>query len=306
MLIAMMVVAIIGAVGFGIVHITIRQLRQQGSIAASSRAYQAAESGLEYALLQYRLDKTVQLGSGANVVDANGVSWTSAYLQRNLQDDQDFLVRTTNRYGRIGAATACLSQSYTNAALWQNCDGQGGRTLLRLFPGDSVRFTPEAHSAAYLYFRAMAEAGASVAHGYAIVTGYDNNGVAISDQKVWRLADTTNPVDPRNVGSTASSDLAAASWFSVKYVNDSSSQPLWAAVSVTTSANNALAGSLSFASDRYLVEVLGRAGGVSGVERRLQAVINARDNTFSGIYDSSETALGTVDYVLSGQSIVTP
>jgi hypothetical protein len=305
MLIAMLVVSIVGAVGFGIVHITIRQLRQQGSLAASARAYQAAEAGLEYALLQYRLDKTTRLGSGVEQ-DLLGVSWPSSYLQRPLQDDQEFLVRTTNRYQRIGTS-ACLTGAYTNIADWKNCDGLNGRTLLRLRPGSSVRFAPSTHTGgAYLYFRALIEAGGSVANGYIVVTGYNTDGTVSMDQKVWRLAETTNPVDPRNVGVTASANLATAAWYTVKYINDSSDKPLWAAASVTDRANNAQTGALSFTTDRYLVEVLGRAGGLSGVERRLQAVINARDNSFEGIYDSSETALGTVDYVLSGQSIVTP
>jgi len=306
MLIAMMVVSIIGVVGFGMVRITIRQIRQQGSIAASSRAYQSAEAGLEYALLQYRLNKSARLGSGSLTADTLGAVWPVTYLERDLGDDQTFLVRSTNMYQRLGLP-ACLKTPYANITAWLGCDGQGGRTLLRMRPGDSVRITPTNASHKYLFLRGMTEAGGSVANGKIVVTGYDAAGnQSANPQKVWSLNSPTSPVTPKGGYTTVSTDLATASWFTVQYVNDSSAAAFVAAVGVSLSNTSAESGPLNFSTDRYLIEVAGRSGGISGVERRLQAVVNTRDNTIDGLYDYSQTALGTVDYVLSGGEIVTP
>ena len=303
MLIAMLVVAIIGAVGFGVVRITIKQLRQQGNIAASARAYQAAEAGLEYALLQYRLDKSVRLGSGGNTVDDWGIAWPTNYLARELNDDQNFSVRTTASYQRLGSVD-CLRTAYASAAAWRACDGQDGRTMLRLKPGESVRVTPATAASKYLFVRALPENGGSTSNAYLTVTGYTAAGVT-GEQKAWLLSAPASPVKPQSGYSTVSTDLAAAEWFTIKYVNDSSNDALLAAVGVSPWANDANRDALTFTTDRYLIEVVGRAGDNS-VERQLTAVVNARTNVIDSLYDHSTTAWGTVDDVLSGGAIVTP
>lgn len=305
MLIAMLVVSIISAVGFGVVGITIRQLRQQGSVAASTRAYQAAEAGLEYGLLQYRLAKTARLGEGAEAVDALGVSWPSTPLTISLLDDQSFTVRTTNRYQWLGGY-ACLSQSFSTADQFRTCDGQGGRTLARLKPGDTLRVSPTSGSSKYLYLRGLTDQNGSTTNGFIVVTGYTDSGGQVGTQSVWRLNDPGNPIAPQSGFKLASADLAAASWFTVRYLNDSSTDRFLLAVGVSQRNDNASVTPLAFTTDRYLIEVIGRAGGVAGVQRQLQAVVNSRENTVDALYDHNETAFGTMDYILSGGSIVIP
>lgn len=308
MLIAMLVVSLVGVVGFGLVRITIRQLRQQGSVAASTRAYQAAEAGLEYALLQYKLDKNASLGTGAGggAPDARGFYWRPP-LSLTLSADQAILVRSTSQYQRIGPV-ACLSNPYTTAAAFKACDGAGGRTLVRLSPGATLKITPQGSDPRYIFFKGLVD-GAVDTDAAIVITAYQTDGAVIGTQNVYRPGSataSTERISPSNAGYSAASDYSAsAAYFTVRYLNEAAgAAPFYGALLVSKHATSPEgANIIPFKTDRLMISVEGQSGGVA---RRLEAVVNTGSNSFEGIYDYSQTALGVVDYVLSGQEIVTP
>lgn len=61
LLIALLIMSFVGAIGFGLARISIFRTRLYTLSDASTGAFHAAESGLEFALLQYSLDKNAEL-----------------------------------------------------------------------------------------------------------------------------------------------------------------------------------------------------------------------------------------------------
>lgn len=86
LLITMVVITVIGTVGFGVSRIALSSLRNQNRLEDSASAYQAASAGIEDALLRWRFNKHVELpavGSISGCTQSPNAS-SSAYTRVNL------------------------------------------------------------------------------------------------------------------------------------------------------------------------------------------------------------------------------
>lgn len=72
LLITMVIIAVVGTVGFGVSRVAISALKTQNRLEDSANAYQAAMAGIEDGLLRWRFDKQVEVpgaGSGLDCPD---------------------------------------------------------------------------------------------------------------------------------------------------------------------------------------------------------------------------------------------
>lgn len=121
LLLAVLIIALVGAVGFGLIRIALLQSRVSGSTSAAIQAYHAAESGLEYGLLQYRLDGTREIPQTTVTLNSN----------------QSFQITSTHLDSIVGT-TDCLNRAATNYGSFVACDTDELHPLTYMQPDTSL------------------------------------------------------------------------------------------------------------------------------------------------------------------------
>lgn len=84
LLITMVVITVVGSVGFGVSRIAISALRQQNRLEDSANAYQAAMAGIEDGLLRWRFNKNTEVPARGSGADCPGSPTTTSQLYTRI------------------------------------------------------------------------------------------------------------------------------------------------------------------------------------------------------------------------------
>lgn len=312
-IIAMVVVSIIGVVGFGVSRLAIMQLRLANINDASIRAYEAAEAGLEYALYQNSINPDATISSAP--VDSQVVPAQSG--QAGLNDtplnftlpgpnsDQSYSVLMSHETYRAGNQ-ACFTDQISAGSMANTSGGCQDQTtpLITLNADESVTFNKP--TGASLYVRAepvdatklvaiaaAVDADKVIRYGALEITGIlTTPSPNIFEHRVINLG-----LLERNVimdFGTAQFNLSQrypkftnADQITIRYYKNVMADvagvpldygPLVVAIQMKDSTGNLV----PFDSGVTTIDVVGK---VPGHERRLKAKIDRRTNRVIGIFD---------------------
>lgn len=271
---AVLVIALIGTIGFGLVKVALLGGQVSGSNDSSIKAYHAAESGLEYALLQYRLNKNEQIDQ----------------TTQKIADEQSFTVTMTHDVNYIGAA-GCFDNAANTYAEFVACDTDFTNPLAELMPDQTVTFETK-ESAHNIYLRAAAADN---------VGSYTNSQTDASRGVLQVEYFNITPDSQQKVGSTvyfylgldadghnllkqgSQSAITSPGNFNkvaITYWHNSQSTPLKLAVKFNGTSRTARL--VPFDSGVVTVLSTGTSGGVN---RRLAARIDRQTDKVLGIFD---------------------
>lgn len=282
LLLALIIIALVGTVGFGLIRIALLQSRIANSISSSVAAYNAAETGLEYALLQYRLDKDVEITAG---------STESAHT---MNTNQEFDVTMTHQATIFGSA-GCLSHDSITFTNFSSCDTDPLNPLYYLEPDSSISFQPVS-AADKLVVRAI-----KTDYMDKIITGQTRADHGILQIRFYMKGNDGSEQllreDTYMLGEAAGRTLAGKDGMTVPapsafnkvtltYLHENDI-PLALVAKISGTSD------LSFDTGITTILVVGKSG---AVKRRMAARIDRR----------SDRVLGIFDYALHAGSVVTP
>lgn len=281
LLLAVVIIALVGTVGFGLIRIALLQGRIAGSTSAAIQAYHAAETGLEYALLQYRVDKDRAI----------------AETTIRMNDNQSFKVALTNEATQLGS-DGCFGSDEDTYDEWVECDNDPANPLTHIEPNSSLTFqtsdlnaTPDAivvraapadNDGNYVNIQDGADGGVLQIQFYF----RDANGKeSLTHQKVMKLSEASeaNLVQP---GGRTMLPGFNFNKISLLYLHDDD-QPLAIMLKIKRGTEE-----LSFDTG---VTTIGVTGIAPGAQRRMAARIDRR----------TDRVLGIFDYALNARSVST-
>jgi len=317
-LIALLIVALVGVVGFGVARIAIVQIRIANINDSALRAYHAAESGLEYGLLQYKINQNAVLSeevrnnpSTTKVVKSMGglpAQNATPLCQNNSTPcqlppaDQSYTLLMYHHRYFIGNQN-CFSSPVVGQIISQ-CENEES-PLVSLQYDESYVFSKDVGTEIFL--RAEPENlptttnSQDITKGAVVVTGYDASGQTVA-KSVYNLGN--NSRDTILSGGGSNFQLFSTGVVGASYTN---------AISVSIQYFGPQAGStenpgtlrfalqtknggdvIPFDSGVTSIEVVGKS---QGAERRLKALIDRGTNKVLGVFDEAIYAVDRVEVV---------
>ncbi|MDO8471727.1 MAG: hypothetical protein Q7S64_01065 [bacterium] len=301
-IIAMIVVSIIGVVGFGVSRLAIMQLRLANINDAAIRAHAAAEAGLEYALYQNSINPNATISSAAvdsQVVPAQpgqpGLNDTPlTFTLPGPNSDQSFSVLMSHETYRAGNQACFTNQIATDSmdATTGGCQ-DSATPLVVLQPDESFTFTKP--TAAELYVRAEPATlpptipGQEIKYGAVEINGFDNApSPTLIAHQVVNLGSIERKLimqfDDKGFNlSQANPRFSDAARITIRYYKTNQSGPDYGPLSVAIQMKDKSTDQLvPFDGGITTIDVIGK---VPGHERRLKAQIDRRTNQVIGIFD---------------------
>lgn len=304
-IIAMIVVSIIGVVGFGVSRLAMMQLRLANINDASIRAYEAAEAGLEYALYQNSINPDATISSAP--VDSQVVPAQSG--QAGLNDtplnftlpgpnsDQSYSVlmsHETYRAGNQACFTDQISAGSMDAATG-GCQDQA-TPLITLNADESVTFSKPTGSELYVRaepatlppVEAAVDAAQEFKYGAVEITGFRTTpDPSISAQQVVNLGSVERELImdygfKRFNLSQANPFFDNSDRITIRYYKTNRAGQDYGPLSVAIQMKDSTDKLVPFDSGVTTIDVIGK---VPGHERRLKAKIDRRTNRVIGIFD---------------------
>jgi|GEM_PF-4020128 len=272
LLLALIIIALVGTVGFGLIRIALLQGQVANSASASIAAFNAAETGLEYALLQYRLDKDVEIAAG------------SAESALTLNPNQSFDVTMTHNAKIFGTA-ACLAKDAVNYFTFMSCNTDPLNPMNYMEPDSSMEFQTTT-AADSVVVRAIKND-----YTGAIITGQTRADKGILQVRFYlRSSDGTEVLKKEQtymLGQAEGRSLAAKDGMSINgpftfnkvtlsYLHDSDVK-LAVMLKIKSGATD-----LMFDTGITTISAVGKSG---AVKRRMAARIDRRSDRVLGIFD---------------------
>ncbi len=319
-LIALLVVALISVVGFGVARIAIVQIRIASINDSALRAYHAAEAGMEYALLQYKLNpdamiseqvksnpsiKIVAKAMGTKpAMNATPLCHDDSTLCRLSSSDQSFEVLMYNQTYFLGKES-CFYAAVEGRLVNQCQDAESA--LGKLSYDETYTFKKEVNTEVYLRAEPenipTATNNMNITKGAVVVTGIDENGQIIV-KSVYNLANNTRDAITQGGGSsfqlvsTLGIGAGGASYNNARTVTIQYFAPtdgtdlgeLNFALQTKNSSNSLV----PFDNGITTIEVVGKS---TGTERRLKGLIDRSTNKILGIFDNAIYAVDRVEVV---------
>lgn len=307
LLIALLIVTLTSAIGFGLTRIGLMQTRLQNTSSSLGKAYQAAEAGLELGLAQYRLDPGGEISwqrsgpsGNTNPVVPPGVTYPNAIqstparysLDNNLlvdgnqsvtNNDQQFDLLMYHHTYSIGDDSCFETANLSDAGC-----GTIENPLGVLNPGENYTLTIPNQDGLKMFLRAKEEGAVCAAGSPAtlVVNAFNSlggDGQTFTSQQVIDFCKEVESAN--NVSGTGGDPYALSLPISTKKV----SLTYYAAAGQLTFALLANGGGLYNDNSRRLpfdsgvttIDVTGYAGGTS---RRLKATIDRRTNKLLGVF----------------------
>lgn len=310
-LVAMLVVSLIGVVGFGLSRLAVMQLRLSTINDASIQAYHAAEAGLEYGLYQYSVSKEATISAnpaGTTVVPPqqgkSGLNDTplTATLPNSTQSYDLLMTYQTYYAGTQNCLTTDVAIGSVDTTGTNGCQAIDA-PLIVLQPDESVTFSKPFNTE--LFVRAepatippqgsAADAEKVIKYGAVEITGTGiNQGVTKHDLiNLWH-PDRAFVMNPNRGDAFHLPLYRTADQITIRYYGSTTGTdygPLSVAIQLRDDSGNLV----PFDSGQTLITSIGK---VAGHERRLQAKIDRRTNQVIGIFDYAlyaENALNQVD-----------
>lgn len=298
-LIAMLVISLVGVVGFGLSRLAIMQLRLASINDASLRAYHAAEAGLEYALYQYGINKDATISAASiNTVVVPAQQGLGGQNNNPLvfnipESDQSFEALMTHYVyltGQINCQTNQVNEG--NVRLATNAGGCEAEDapLIKLNYDESITISKTANTE--LYLRAepaqippktdLATAERAIVYGAVEVTGFI--GDTVLRHELFNLWSPNRDV----IMSPTRSDafhlplFTNADQITIRYykpTNGFDAGPLAVSLQLKDNATGQL---IPFDSGVTTINIVGK---VEGHTRRIKAQIDRRTDEVIGIFD---------------------
>lgn len=289
LLLAVLIIALVGTVGFGLIRIALMQSRIANSSSNAIQAYNAAEAGLEYALLQYRIDKDREIGTA------------TAPVAFTMNANQSFAVSMTHS-ATIFGTQSCLDRVASTFTVFSQCDAPPTNDpyspLNFMQPNETLTFQT-AQDASLIVLRAVKNdfnndpavvTQDDASRGVLQIQFYNRDADGTEHflmQKVYKLGEADGIALAKTAGGIPVHGPLSFNKVSLLYLHDND---VSLAVVVKMQQNTVVR---SFDTGITTISATGSAG---GVKRRMAARIDRR----------TDRVLGVFDFALHAQAVSTP